>query len=495
MEQKKIGIILSYLNILIQALIGVLYVPLLLHYIGKNGYGLYQLMGSLIAYMGIMDFGLSSAVIQFYVKYKTLNDRIGMENVLAIAIRGYALVIAIALAAGLMCYAFLDTIFSNSMTIMEILEAKSIFVLLLINVVITLSTVVFRSVINACQRFFFLKGMETAQLVLQPILVVLVLEHHPSAFSVAAVQTVLNLILSLVRIYYCFCVLHVKIRFHKWDYELFRGFRKLAISVFVVTIADQIFGKSNQVILGVVSGTAEVAVYSVAAMIFANYQALSYAVSGVYLPQVSAMVVNKESSQSLSRVFIQIGRWQYYILMLAFSGFVIFGHEFIWIWAGNGFEEAYWITILIIFPFTIDLIQNIGLSILQAMNRYDFRAKVLCGVGLLNLALAIPLGMEYGGIGCAAATGLSMFLGNGVIMNWFYAKELHLAIGKFWREIAKISLLALPCVALGVLLNHLCPQAGLVGFCGKVAIYTVVYSGIMVVFGVTEDEKRRIFRR
>ena len=495
MEQKKIGIILSYLNILIQALIGVLYVPLLLHYIGKNGYGLYQLMGSLIAYMGIMDFGLSSAVIQFYVKYKTLNDRIGMENVLAIAIRGYALVIAIALAAGLMCYAFLDTIFSNSMTIMEILEAKSIFVLLLINVVITLSTVVFRSVINACQRFFFLKGMETAQLVLQPILVVLVLEHHPSAFSVAAVQTVLNLILSLVRIYYCFCVLHVKIRFHKWDYELFRGFRKLAISVFVVTIADQIFGKSNQVILGVVSGTAEVAVYSVAAMIFANYQALSYAVSGVYLPQVSAMVVNKESSQSLSRVFIQIGRWQYYILMLAFSGFVIFGHEFIWIWAGNGFEEAYWITILIIFPFTIDLIQNIGLSILQAMNRYDFRAKVLLGVGLLNLVLAIPLGMEYGGIGCAAATGLSMFLGNGVIMNWFYAKELHLAIGKFWREIAKISLLALPCVALGVLLNHLCPQAGLVGFCGKVAIYTVVYSGIMVVFGVTEDEKRRIFRR
>lgn len=495
MEQKKIGIILSYLNILIQALIGVLYVPLLLHYIGKNEYGLYQLMGSLIAYMGVMDFGLSSAVIQFYVKYKTLNDRIGMENVLAIAVRGYTLVIAIVLAAGLICYAFLDTIFSNSMTMMEILEAKNIFVLLLINVVITLSTLVFRSVINACQRFLFLKGMETAQLVLQPILVVLVLEHHPSAFSVAAVQTVLNLILSLARVYYCFCVLHVKIRFHKWDYELFKRFRKLAISVFVVTIADQIFGKSNQVILGVISGTAEVAVYSVAAMIFANYQALSYAVSGVYLPQVSAMVVNKESSQSLSRVFIRIGRWQYYILMLAFSGFVIFGHEFIEIWAGNGFEEAYWITILIILPFTIDLIQNIGLTILQAMNRYDFRAKVLCGVGLLNLALAIPLGMEYGGIGCAAATGFAMFLGNGVIMNWFYAKELHLEIGKFWKEIAKISLLALPCVALGVFLNHVCPQTGVGIFLGKVLVYAAAYSGVMYVFGVTEDEKRRIFRK
>ena len=58
---------------------------------------------------------------------------------------------------------------------------------------------------------------------------------------------------------------------------------------------------------------------------------------------------------------------------------------------------------MIILPFTIDLIQNIGLAILQAMNRYDFRAKIYFFTGVLNLVLAIPLGMKYGGIGCAVA--------------------------------------------------------------------------------------------
>lgn len=493
-NQRKVGILLSYLNIVLHAVIGFLYVPLLLYYIGKNEYGLYQLMGSLIAYFSIMDFGLSSAVIQFYVKYKTLRNHIGMENILAIAIRGYAAVTVFVLSVGAICYIFLDKIFGASMTPTEITEAKEIFLLLLLNIVITLSTMVFRSVINACQRFAFLKGMETIQLVLQPFLVVVVLMQHPSAFSVAAVQTVLNILLSFARVYYCYHVLHVKICFHYWNHELFVEFRKLALSVFAVTLIDQIFGKTNQVILGIVSGTAEVAVYSIAAMIYMNYEALSYAISGVYLPHVSSMVANKESPDSLSRIFIQIGRWQYYLLALVFTGFIIFGHEFIHIWAGNGFEESYWITILIILPFTIDLIQNLGLSILQAMNRYDFRAKIYFCVGVLNLLLAIPLGIRFGGVGCAVATGLSMFLGNGIIMNLFYAKEIHLAIASFWKQIGRISIVVFGCMLIGYITNMIIPQGNIITFLLKVVFYISIYLFSIYKFAFNEEEREKVYQ-
>ena len=68
-------------------------------------------------------------------------------------------------------------------------------------------------------------------------------------------------------------------------------------------------------------------------------------------------------------------------------------------------------------PFTIDLIQNIGLSILQARNEYNFRAKVYFCMGIFNLCLAIPLAKMYGGIGCAFATDLSMFIGNGLVIG------------------------------------------------------------------------------
>ena len=493
MNQRKLGIGLSYINIMMQVIVNFIYVPILLHYIGKNEYGLYQLMGSLIAYFSIMDFGLSAAVIRFYSKYRALKDNIGMENILAISVRGYGVVTVLALAVGLVCYVFIDNIFVASMTLAEINEAKQIFLLLLLNIVITLSTMVFRSVINAHERFFFLKGIETIQLVMQPILVVLVLQHHPSAFSVAAVQTVLNFILSGARVYYCFNKLHVKIHFHYWNHELFSEFKKLALSVFAVSLIDQVFWKTNQIILGIISGTTAVAIYSIASLIYMNYMALSTAISGVYLPHVTGMVARKEPIGKLSELFIQIGRWQYYLLALVATGFIIFGKQFISLWAGPGFEDSYIITLLIIIPFTVDLIQNIGQAILQAMNRYDFRARTYLLTGILNLILAIPLGTRYGGIGCAVATGISMIVGNGFIMNWYYSKEIHLAIISFWKQIGKISFVVIGCLVVGGLINlYLWPRGNILFFGLKILGYTIMYISAIYWIAMNQTEKNKI---
>lgn len=492
MNERKIGILISYINIVLHAIVGFIYVPLLLHYIGKSEYGLYQLIGSLIAYFSIMDFGLTAAVVRFYTKYKAENDKVGMENILAISLRAYAVITVVLFGIGYVCYLNLNNVFAESMSLEEIVSAKQLFLLLLFNIVLTVSTMIFRAVINAHEKYLFLKGLETIQLVLQPLLVLVVLQQHPYALSVALVQTVLNALLIGARIYYCFSKLNVTIKFHHWDKELFRDFRKLALSVFAVILIDQVFFKTNQVILGIVSGTTAVAVYSVSALIYMNYMALSTAISGVYLPHITSMIANCEPVKKLSDLFIQIGRWQYYLLALVASGFVIFGQRFIKIWAGNGFEDAYWITLLIIIPFTVDLIQNIGLSIMQAQNKYDFRAKVYFCMGIFNLLLAIPLANQYGGIGCAFATGLSMFVGNGLIMNWYYAKVTGLDIKSFWMQIGKISFGVCGLTVIGLFLDNMFLADNIFLFLLKIMLYTVLYCFVMYAFYMNIDEKNKI---
>ena len=194
----------------------------------------------------------------------------------------------------------------------------------------------------------------------------------------------------------------------------------------------------------------------------------------------------------MSALFIQIGRWQYYLLALVATGFILFGERFIRLWAGEGFEEAYGITLLIILPFTIDLIQNVGLAILQAENRYDFRAKVYFVTGLFNLALAIPLGMAYGGTGCAFATGLSMFLGNGLVMNWFYAKEIHLAIASFWWQIGRISVTVLITLLIGFGLVSGVGACGNIGFLVEIICYTFLYSIGIYTFAMNDGERKKV---
>ncbi|MDY4921337.1 MAG: oligosaccharide flippase family protein [Phascolarctobacterium sp.] len=492
MNERKLGILISYLNIVLHAVIGFAYVPILLHYIGKSEYGLYQLIGSFIAYFSIMDFGLTAAVVRFYTKYKALDDKVNMENILALAMRAYAVITGIMFVVGVGFYFYLPTIFAQSMTTKEIASAKQLFMLLLFNIVITISTMIFRAVINAHERFLFLKGLETVQLVLQPVLVVLVLQQLPSAMAVAGVQTVLNVVLIGARIYYCFKKLKITIRYHYWDAELFSDFKKLALSVFAVTLIDQIFFKTNQVILGIVSGTEAVAVYSVASLIYLNYMSLSTAISGVYLTHITELVAQQAPVSKLSDLFIRIGRLQYFLLALVASGFIIFGKQFVTMWAGESFSDAYVITLLIILPFTVDLIQNIGLSIMQAQNRYDFRAKVYCAMGIFNLVLAIPLALKYGGIGCAFATGLAMFIGNGLIMNWYYSKITGLDIGRFWSEIGKISVAVLVLTGAGYMGNMLISAPGKIAFIGKIIVYTVIYSMVIYKICMNEEERNKV---
>lgn len=489
MNERKLGIVLNYLNILIHTGIGFLYVPILLHYIGKSEYGLYQLIGSLIAYFGIMDFGLTTAIVRFYAKYRALRDWLHMENLLAVSLRLYGVAACIILLSGGICYSSLGIIFGQTMTEAELLSAKQLFLLLLFNITISLPTMLFMAVINAEEKFLFLKGTELLQLIIQPVLVVLVLQKYPYAFSVAMIQTLLNMVLILARIYYCFTYLHISIHFHKWDWELLRDFRKLAVSLFVVSIIDQVFLRSNQIILGAIDGAETVAVYSVAFLIYVNYESLATVIPGVYLPHVTAMIAQGKSIAEISALFSRIGRMQYFLLLLALTGFIIFGKQFIQLWAGSDFGEAYWMTLLAIIPFTIGLVQSVGISILQGMNRYAFRAKVCLGMGIIHLMLAVPFGIYFGGIGCAFVMGCCAVIGDGLVMNWYYAKCIGLHIKYFWQQIGKISFIGALCLIIGEGLNILLYSDSVLLFAGKIITYTLIYVGCMWNMAMNDDEK------
>ena len=101
--------------------------------------------------------------------------------------------------------------------------------------------------------------------------------------------------------------------------------------------------------------------------------------------------------------------------------------------------------------------------------------------------------MHYGGIGCAVATGVSMIVGNGFIMNWYYAKEIRLAIASFWRQIGRISLVTGVCLMIGYAANvYFGPQGGIGPFILKAVMYTALYMVMIYVFAMNRMEREKI---
>ncbi|MBQ7522770.1 MAG: polysaccharide biosynthesis protein, partial [Clostridia bacterium] len=61
-------ILLSYINFVLNAGIMLVYVPMLLHYVSKSSYGVYQMVGSFIGIMVVLDFGLGLTVTRFLAR-------------------------------------------------------------------------------------------------------------------------------------------------------------------------------------------------------------------------------------------------------------------------------------------------------------------------------------------------------------------------------------------------------------------------------------------
>ncbi|WP_099205204.1 lipopolysaccharide biosynthesis protein [Scatolibacter rhodanostii] len=490
-SQRKVGVVLSYITLLFQLVLGFVYVPLFIHFLGEDEYGLYQLIGSFTAYLSIMDFGLSATIIRYYSKYKAENNRENMENVLSLSTMIYSVITVLIIIAGVILYHIFDPVLSGDMSQEMIVRARQILIVVIFNMAITIPTKIFNAVIISYEKFIFLRLITLIQIVTQPVFLILVLSHMPTAMGIVAVQTGLNIAIILAQIYYCLRKLNMKIRFHHFDSGLFRSMLQFSMYTFIGALMDQVFWQSNKVIMNVAVSTAAVGMYGAALTIFLNYQSLSTAITSVFLPNVTERVTHNAPPKELSDMLIRIGRIQALLMFCVLSGFTVFGQQFIGLWLEKSYADAYWIVLFLIAPITIDLIQNIGITILQASNKLAFRSISFLVIAVVSILIAIPVAREFGAVGAALVTGIACLVSN-IILNIYYKKEMKLEIGRYWKEVAPIILFSVVTGFGGVLLNQVPLPNSYFGLLIKIIIYVIIYA-LGLWFFIMNSYEKEIF--
>ena len=126
-------------------------------------------------------------------------------------------------------------------------------------------------------------------------------------------------------------------------------------------------------------------------------------------------------------------------------------------------------------PGIVPLSQNLGISILQAMNLHRYRSVAYLVLALLNVVVSIPLAMRWAGVGAAIGTTLACFAGQYAIMNWFYYKKVGLDIPGYWKTVAAVALKMVPMAIPAVVINWLLPGGGWLLLILRCALFTVVY--------------------
>lgn len=489
-NQLKLGAILSYVSLCVSNVVGILYTPIMLRLMGPSEYGLYSLVASVVGYLTILDMGLGNAIVRYIAKYRTLGDKEGEYNLNGMFIILYTVIGIIAAAIGVVLCLNVENLFGNSLSVEELSKAKVMMGLLVFNLSITFPLGVFGSIMNAYEQFVFPKIINIIRVIINPCIMLPLLLLGYRSVTMVFITTVLNIICLLINVWYCFSRLQIKIYFNHFEWSLLKEISGYSFFIFVNIIVEQIYWNTDQFILGMFSGTVIVAIYALASQLNNYYRSFSTAISGLFLPRVTKMVTENATNKELSDMFIKIGRIQYIIMAYILGGFLLVGQDFIGFWAGKEYQSAFYITLALIIPSTVPLIQNLGITILQAKNLHAFRSNLYIIIALFNLCLSIPMAKTWGAIGCALVTGVSIMIGHVIIINIYYWKKVHLDIPTFWKNIFRITIpIAITCV-ISMMFSGLLKVEGIVRVLVIGTIYTVIYATLMWILGTNTYEKK-----
>ncbi|MBR5289043.1 MAG: oligosaccharide flippase family protein [Clostridia bacterium] len=491
MDQKKAGVLLSYGQTVLSTLISLVYTPVMLRLLGTSEYGLYTLVNGFISNLALLSFGLGSAYMRFYARAEAKEGEDGVARVNGMFMTIFLFIGLLSLIVGGVLVANVHNIFGAKLTPGEVGRARILMALLVVNIALSFPLSVYSSFITAKERFFFQRLISMIRTVLNPIVMLPMLLMGWGSVALVLVGLIMRLFTDVFNYVYCKKKLGMRMTFGQFDFGLLKEMFGFSFFIFLNMIIDQVNWTVDTTILGIISGTAATAIYGVGSQIHNYFMTLSTSISGVFTPQINRIVARggEDCDRELTRLFTRVGRIQFMLLMLVLTGFAFVGLPFVRAWGGEDYAPAYLIALLLMGPVTIPLIQNIGIEIQRAKNMHQFRSKVYFFMAIGNVVISIPLGKAFGGVGCALGTAISMIVGNGLVMNWYYHRRIGIDIIGFWKSIlSMLPSMAVPAL-LGLAVVSRIEFAGYAGVLLFALPYTAVFCACLYALGMNQSER------
>ena len=191
MNKKAWGVIFSYLLIVVDILVALLFVPYLLDGLGQDEYGLYRLLYSTASYLAVLDFGLGGTITRYIVKYKTEKDIRSQENFMAMGLLIYGLLAAATVVFSIVMAILIPTMYAASIPAGQMREAQGIFMILCATHAVTLFSHAYTGLFSAYERFSYSKISNIVRILLRVALLIVGLRYWKSAMLVATVDFLL----------------------------------------------------------------------------------------------------------------------------------------------------------------------------------------------------------------------------------------------------------------------------------------------------------------
>ncbi len=479
----------STAGMVIGIIISFFFTPYLIASLGKDQYGLWTLVFSLLAYVRLADMGIQQSLVRYVSKYYAEHDWIQLNQIINSSARLYLFISGATLIIALFIDLFILQLFNIPP---EYFFTTQVIVFILgVNLALYFATIPFCS-LGPFHRFDIVNYFLIGTKIFETLGIIILLEIGYGLIEMAVLILGLEIVSAIWR-YNIRSRMFPQVKFSK-KYISMDKTRKMinyGIYSFLIVIAWTVIFQTDNLVIGAFLSTADIAVFSVPALIITQMRNSIMVIATPLVPAISHFEALKDFEKIMD-VYSKSTRYLYYLSAYLCIILLFFGGPFILLWVKKDFVDAIIVLHILIVGASITFPQIIANSVLMGISKHRITFYILGSEALSNIVLSVVLVKSYGIFGVALGTTIPQLIIYTLIYPVVFYRVMKAPVAKFY---AMASMSALKSIAFVLPTSYIVSKLilpdtwlKLIFDCAVVSL--VMLAGLFAIVLENDDRKR-----
>lgn len=462
--------------------------PILIKNLGHYDYGVWEMIGGIIGYMGMLDLGIRPAVSRFAARYIALKDESALRTLYSTA-WFFLLVVGLVIAVTLTCWGvfFPDLIAEHST---DTQRYTLLLLILAAQLLITFPAYAAESYMESYQEYYLKNNITIVNSFIGFALIYYYITPSNALVLLAGVNALGVCTKYIFLVWYMqYRRPFLKIRAAYFSYVQLKELLKFSIKTVIQGISTRMENSTDAIVIGTILGPALVPLYSVPANLLNHIRGICVTLTHVFMPYLSGLSATNDH-EKIKTVYLSGSKLVVSLTLLLTVGAVALGEDFLRLWVGSQISDSAGDFFLIIAAFTVlPLLNPLSSRYLTAIDKHGFFAKWQPVVAVANLILSVILIYPMGIAGVALGSLIPALVFQPIVLH-VCCKELQ---SSMWEYVTYVLLpWVIPCAAMigciYVLKNYIGID-GYIHFLEVASLGSIVFMLSAYIFAFNAKEK------
>ena len=384
-----------------------------------------------MGYYGLLDFGITTAVVRFISKFMGKNES---EEVYKIFNNSFflflglgAIVFVISVSASFTCQYFINSF-------EDIKSIKLIILILGFDIALSFPMRAITALMISSIRYDLDVYVQFFNIILRSTLIFIFIIRGYGLIALSVITLSSNLASYIFKIY----LIESQITKINFDFSLIKKEQIVRLlnygkHTFIAQIADILRFKLDNFVIALFLNISLVTHYSIAQSMMDYFVSLVTSAIGIFTPLFSQLDGRKDY-ESIKKWFLFSTKICTTLSVYIGVSIITYGDFFISRWMGNEYIDSYNILVVLCLPYVFALMQNPSVGLLYGISKHKFYSISNSCEGVLNLILSLVLVKNYGLIGVALGTAISMIFFKLIVQPIFVCRVIQISCKKYYFD-------------------------------------------------------------